>query len=105
MGIPFVVVGTSPTTGCHDLTKMQAPSEAEAQCAELARGGKVRPVVLSQCNYTYNINLATTRCMLRAQRTWIHSHFMHPSSCVISPFPRQGRRLSARSTWTRPSRG
>lgn len=44
MGIPFVVVRrispilTSTSSSC---LSTQAPSEAEAQCAELARGGKV----------------------------------------------------------------
>ena len=43
MGIPFVVVSTTFIlyhTSQPFLPK--APSEAEAQCAELARGGKVR---------------------------------------------------------------
>ena len=45
MGIPYVVVRTSLPSRRHAFTNdellLQAPSEAEAQCAELARGGKV----------------------------------------------------------------
>jgi flap endonuclease-1 len=43
MGIPVVVVRllTLSLASHSDLIFRQAPSEAEAQCAELARGGKV----------------------------------------------------------------
>lgn len=42
MGIPVVIVRVSSYTYLEFLfTYIQAPSEAEAQCAELARGGKV----------------------------------------------------------------
>lgn len=43
MGIPVVVVCISTfDIASRSLTLKKAPSEAEAQCAELARGGKVR---------------------------------------------------------------
>lgn len=41
MGIPVVVVRRSFFSDLTIITRVQAPSEAEAQCAELARGGKV----------------------------------------------------------------
>ena len=41
MGIPVVEVCWLFSPPSIILTRVQAPSEAEAQCAELARGGKV----------------------------------------------------------------
>ena len=41
MGIPVVVVRWKVVFVSRILIACQAPSEAEAQCAELARGGKV----------------------------------------------------------------
>ena len=46
---------------------MQAPSEAEAQCAELARGGKVVPSSL----VTHCPVLKSYRYMRQGQKTWI----------------------------------
>lgn len=42
MGIPVVIVCIPSYAKFQSQIPLQAPSEAEAQCAELARGGKVR---------------------------------------------------------------
>ena len=47
MGIPYVEVRLPREADLNNLTSHQAPSEAEAQCAELARGGKVRAPIHS----------------------------------------------------------
>ena len=47
MGIPYVEVRPPREANSNSLTSHQAPSEAEAQCAELARGGKVRTPIHS----------------------------------------------------------
>lgn len=46
---------------------LQAPSEAEAQCAELARGGKVFVFLV-----IYSFVFIFFRSMRQGQRTWIH---------------------------------
>ena len=57
MGIPVVVVSDFSQTTTQ-LTSTQAPSEAEAQCAELARGGLVR----SQATCWFDANIYTGLC-------------------------------------------
>ena len=52
MGIPFVIVRVFPGLFTSNLTPLQAPSEAEAQCAELARGGKV---FVFSCDLPYHV--------------------------------------------------
>ena len=55
MGIPVVIVREIYTTFSLNISSNlseQAPSEAEAQCAELARGGKV-PHCLTSCCLLY----------------------------------------------------
>ncbi len=48
------------------LTGLQAPSEAEAQCAELARGEKVPLSMLFPLSY-----ISMNRYTLLGQKTWI----------------------------------
>lgn len=66
MGIPVIVVCVFISFITQVIIPSQAPSEAEAQCAELARGGKVRNLLF--CAFQYSPN---PRCMLRAQKIWI----------------------------------
>lgn len=53
MGIPYVVVGLYQFDGSQNAKyTRKAPSEAEAQCAELARGGKVISLHVDVVHYS-----------------------------------------------------
>ena len=49
---------------------VEAPCEAEAQCAELCKAGKVFCCLLL---VVFGRFLSSTRCGLRERRTWMHS--------------------------------
>jgi flap endonuclease-1 len=65
--------------------ELQAPSEAEAQCAELARGGKViLPIIL----LPFVKHSILIRCLPQVQRIWIPSPLTRPLSTGILRSPR-----------------
>jgi len=75
MGIPVIVVCLLMCSIAQLFTPFQAPSEAEAQCAELARGGKVCNALC--CQHRYSPKL---RYMRQVQKIWIPSPLTHPFS-------------------------
>ena len=80
MGIPVVIV--SPLNRVffcgysNGAVRSQAPSEAEAQCAELARGGKVNSI----WSLVDLFQPALRRCLRLGQKIWIRSHLV-PQFC------------------------
>jgi len=78
MGIPVIVVRAFISFISQLIIPIQAPSEAEAQCAELARGGKVCESLF--CRHQCSLN---PRCMRQAQKTWIPSLLTLPFSTDI----------------------
>jgi 5'-3' exonuclease len=75
MGIPVIVVCLSMCSIAQLLKPSQAPSEAEAQCAELARGGKVCDASFRRRWYSPKF-----RYMQQVQKIWTPSPSTHPFS-------------------------
>ena len=77
---------------------MDAPCEAEAQCAELARGGKVCSLLSERAS---EIGASVVRCTPPLRKIWIHFALNPPSFSATLPFPNNTDYPSKRSTSTR----